>query len=72
MDRDLPGPRPVGPAEAVEQAHQPPGGRFINGFGLAIYRSAAAYLEQNRAAFIAGLQRRNGRPSAREAPAVAP
>jgi hypothetical protein len=54
---------------------EPPGGRFINGFGLAIYSSAAAYLEQNRAAFIAGLQRDVGRPqerSADQAPAAAP
>jgi DNA-binding PadR family transcriptional regulator len=53
-------------------ADEPPGGRFINGFGLAIYSGAAAYLEQNRARFVADLQREAGeRPAGSRAPAVA-
>jgi PadR family transcriptional regulator, regulatory protein AphA len=54
---------------------EPPGGRFINGLGLAIYGSAAAYLEQNRAGFIASLQRQaeraEERPAASQAPVAA-
>ena len=64
--------------EQIEQmescdADEPPGGRFINGFGLAIYRSAAAYLEQNRASFVAGLQggaRSKEEPASRAAEAA--
>ena len=58
--------------EACDGQDEPPGGRFINGFGLAIYRIAATYLEQHRARFLAELQRENRRPSASDAPAVAP
>jgi PadR family transcriptional regulator, regulatory protein AphA len=53
--------------EGCDGQEEPPGGRFINGFGLAIYRSAAAYLEQNRARFVAGLQPEAGRPKERPA-----
>jgi len=58
--------------EACDAPDEQPGGRFINGFGLAIYSSAAAYLEQNRASFIAGLQREAGRPPERPAASPAP
>ena len=61
--------------ESCDAADAPPGGRFINGLGLAIYGSAAAYLEANRAGFVAGLQRQGARaeerPEASKAPAVA-
>ena len=61
--------------ESCDAADAPPGGRLINGLGLAIYGSAAAYLEANRAGFIAGLQRQGARPDeqpeAGKAPAVA-
>jgi PadR family transcriptional regulator AphA len=61
--------------ESCDAADAPPGGRFINGLGLAIYGSAAAYLEENRASFVAGLQRKGARPEERvatsDAPAVA-
>lgn len=61
--------------ESCDAADAPPGGRFINGLGLAIYGSAAAYLEANRPGFIAGLQRQGARPEERpeagKAPAVA-
>ena len=53
--------------ESCDGQDEPPGGAFINGFGLAIYRSAAAYLEQNRARFVAELQREAGRPQERPA-----
>ncbi|HUL07844.1 MAG TPA: PadR family transcriptional regulator [Candidatus Acidoferrum sp.] len=62
--------------ESCDCQGEPPGGRFINGFGLAIYSSAAAYLEQHRAGFIAGLQREAAgqaeRAAADRTPAVAP
>jgi len=61
----------IGQMESCDGHEAPPGGRLINGLGLAIYRSAAAYLEENRAAFVAGLQRTAVRPEASQAPAVA-
>ena len=70
----------IGQMESCDATEESPGGRFINGLGLAIYGSAAAYLEANRAGFIAGLQRRGVRPEERpeagpeagKVPAVAP
>src|SRR5215475_13432964 len=56
--------------EACDGQDEPPGGQFINGFGLAIYRIAATYLEQHRVRFLAELQRENRRPSSSDAPAV--
>jgi len=65
----------IGQMESCDSHEAPPGGRFINGLGLAIYRSAAAYLEENRASFVSGLQLKGARPEERtaasEAPAVA-
>jgi DNA-binding PadR family transcriptional regulator len=58
--------------QACDAQDEPAGGRFINGFGLAIYGSAAAYLEQNRASFVAGLQRQGGRAEERAATSAAP
>jgi len=55
----------IGQMETCDSADAPAGGRFINGLGLAIYRSAAAYLEEHRSAFVAGLQRQDGRPAER-------
>jgi PadR family transcriptional regulator AphA len=67
--------RQIGQMETCDSADAPPGGHFINGLGLAIYGSAAAYLEANRAGFVAGLQRQGARaeerPEASKAPAVA-
>jgi len=64
----------IGQMETCDSADAPPGGHFINGLGLAIYGSAAAYLEANRPGFIAGLQRQDARPEKRpevgKAPAV--
>jgi len=55
----------IGQMEACDAHEAPPGGRLINGLGLAIYRNAAAYLEENRASFVAGLQRKGARPEDR-------
>jgi DNA-binding PadR family transcriptional regulator len=57
---------------SCDAEEEPPGGRFINGFGLAIYGGAAAYLEQNRAGFVAGLQRPADRAEERSAAGAAP
>jgi DNA-binding PadR family transcriptional regulator len=57
--------------QSCDAQDEPPGGRFINGFGLAIYGSAATYLEENRVAFVADLQRKGARLEASQVPAVA-
>ncbi len=65
----------IGQMESCDAQEAPLGGRLINGLGLAIYRSAAAYLEENRASFVAGLQRKDARAEeqsgASKVPAVA-
>ena len=58
--------------ESCDAGDTPAGGHFINGLGLAIYGSAAAYLEANRTGFIAGLQRQGARPEERQATSDAP
>src|SRR5262249_23297685 len=45
--------------EGCDSADTPAGGRFINGLGLAIYRSEVAYLEENRSGFVDGLKHKD-------------